>query len=231
MQIIGNGMIAKSFKNFNLANTCIFASGVADSTETDLLLYKKEFELLKRTINQFPQFRFVYFSTLSIFKFEYNEYVKHKLFIENYIENNLDNYLILRLPNIIGQTKNQNQLLPFLFQKISSNSEIDVKDNTYRDLIDVEDLPKIIKFLIEKNIVGKINISLNNKITVTDIIDVLKDINHIYTAKINKININDTIYYTNDLLNYNFDFTQISTACRGYEGMKRNKEMAVTSWF
>ena len=169
-----------------------------------------KFELLKRTINQFPQFRFVYFSTLSIFKFEYNEYVKHKLFIENYIENNLDNYLILRLPNIIGQTKNQNQLLPFLFQKISSNSEIDVKDNTYRDLIDVEDLPKIIKFLIEKNIVGKINISLNNKITVTDIIDVLKDINHIYTAKINKININDTIYYTNDLLNYNFDFTQKS---------------------
>ena len=210
MQIIGNGMIAKSFKNFNLANTCIFASGVADSTETDLLLYKKEFELLKRTINQFPQFRFVYFSTLSIFKFEYNEYVKHKLFIENYIENNLDNYLILRLPNIVGQTKNQNQLLPFLFQKISNNSEIDVKDNTYRDLIDVEDLPKIVKFLIEKNIVGKINISLNNKITVTDIIDVLKDINHIYTAKINKININDTIYYTNDLLNYNFDFTQKS---------------------
>ena len=210
MQIIGNGMISKSFKNFNLANTCIFASGVADSTETDLLLYKKEFELLKRTINQFPQFRFVYFSTLSIFKFEYNEYVKHKLFIENYIENNLDNYLILRLPNIVGQTKNQNQLLPFLFQKISNNSEIDVKDNTYRDLIDVEDLPKIVKFLIEKNIVGKINISLNNKITVTDIIDVLKDINHIYTAKINKININDTIYYTNDLLNYNFDFTQKS---------------------
>jgi len=210
MQIIGNGMIAKSFKNFNLANTCIFASGVADSTETDLLLYKKEFELLKKTINQFPQFKFVYFSTLSIFKFEYNEYVKHKLFIENYIENNLDNYLILRLPNIVGQTKNQNQLLPFLFQKISSNSEIDVKDNTYRDLIDVEDLPKIVKFLIEKNIVNKINISLNNKITVTDIIDILKDINHIYTTKINKINIDDTIYYTNDLLNYNFDFTQKS---------------------
>jgi hypothetical protein len=210
MQIIGNGMIAKSFKNFNLANTCIFASGVANSTETDLLLYKKEFELLKKTINQFPQFKFVYFSTLSIFKFEYNEYVKHKLFIENYIENNLDNYLILRLPNVVGQTKNQNQLLPFLFQKISSNSEIDVKDNTYRDLIDVEDLPKIVKFLIEKNIVDKINISLNNKITVTDIIDTLKDINHIYTTKINKININDTIYYTNDLLNYNFDFTQKS---------------------
>lgn len=210
MQIIGNGMIAKSFKNFNLANTCIFASGVADSTETDLLLYKKEFELLKRTVNQFPQFKFVYFSTLSIFKFEYNEYVKHKLFIENYIKNNLDNYLILRLPNVVGQTKNQNQLLPFLFQKISSNSEIDVKDNTYRDLIDVEDLPKIVKFLIEKNIVGKINISLNNKIAVTDIIDTLKDINHIYTTKINKININDTIYYTNDLLNYNFDFTQKS---------------------
>jgi hypothetical protein len=208
MQIIGNGMIAKSFKNFNLTNTCIFASGVADSTETDLLLYKKEFELLKKTINQFPQFKFIYFSTLSIFKFEYNEYVKHKLFIENYIENNLDNYLILRLPNIVGQTKNQNQLLPFLFQKISSNSEINVKDNTYRDLIDVEDLPKIVKFLIEKNIVGKINISLNNKITVTDIIDTLKDINYIYTTKINKININDTIYYTNDLLNYNFDFTQ-----------------------
>jgi nucleoside-diphosphate-sugar epimerase len=210
MHIVGNGMIAKSFKNCNLLNTCIFASGVADSTETDLSLYKKEFELLKKTINQYPQFKFIYFSTLSIFKFEYNEYVKHKLFIENYIENNLDNYLILRLPNIVGQTVNSKQLLPFLFQKISSNSEIDIKNNTYRDLIDVEDLPKIVKFLIEKNIVGKINISLNNKITVTDIINILKEINYVSDIKINKININDTIYYTNDLLNYDFDFTQKS---------------------
>jgi hypothetical protein len=210
MHIVGNGMIAKSFKNYNLLNTCIFASGVADSTETDLSLYKKEFELLKKTINQFPQFKFIYFSTLSIFKFEYNEYVKHKLFIENYIENNLDNYLILRLPNIVGQTANSKQLLPFLFQKISSNSEINVKNNTYRDLIDVEDLPKIVKFLIKKNIIGKINTSLNNKITVTDIINTLKEINCISDVKINKININDTIYYTNDLLNYDFDFTQKS---------------------
>jgi len=210
MHIVGNGMIAKSFENFNFSNTCIFASGVADSTETDLSLYKKEFELLKKTINQFPQFKFIYFSTLSIFKFEYNEYVKHKLFIENYIENNLDNYLILRLPNIIGQTVNSKQLLPFLFQKISSNSEINIKNNTYRDLIDVEDLPKIVKFLIKKNIIGKINTSLNNKITVTDIINTLKEINCISDVKINKININDTIYYTNDLLNYDFDFTQKS---------------------
>ena len=34
-------MIAESFKNYNFKSVCVFASGVADSTENDILKYKK----------------------------------------------------------------------------------------------------------------------------------------------------------------------------------------------
>ena len=49
--------------------------------------------------------------------------------------------------------------------------KIQVKKDTIRDLIDVEDLPKIVEFCIDKNINGIINTSLENKIKVIDIID------------------------------------------------------------
>ncbi len=207
MKIIGNGMIAQSFKDYDFGPVCIFASGVSDSTESDTSKYLKEYELVKRMLNESESNLFVYFSTLSVLKCDYTEYVKHKLFIEFYIKSVTNNFLILRLPNIVGKTKSENQLLPFLYNSLLKKEKIQVKKDTIRDLIDVEDLPKIVEFCIDKNINGIINTSLENKIKVIDIIDYLIKINDIKDSNVELIDGHQNIEYVNDIKNYYEDLS------------------------
>lgn len=200
-------MIAQSFKDYDFGPVCIFASGVSDSTESDTSKYLKEYELVKRMLNESKSNLFVYFSTLSVLKCDYTEYVKHKLFIEFYIKSVTNNFLILRLPNIVGKTKSENQLLPFLYNSLLKKEKIQVKKDTLRDLIDVEDLPKIVEFCIDKNINGIINTSLENKIKVIDIIDYLIKINDIKDSNVELIDGHQNIEYVNDIKNYYEDLS------------------------
>ena len=199
MEIIGNGMIANSFKDYNFKSVCIFASGVADSTENDTLEYEKEYNFLKQVLEKNQNNKIIYFSTLSVLRHDYTDYIKHKLFIESYIENNSNNFLILRLPNVIGETKNTKQLVPFMYNSLLNNKIIQIKNGTYRDLLDVEDLPKIVDFLINKKINGKLNITLDNKIKVVDIVNYLIKINNISEYQIDILEGDETILYENHL--------------------------------
>jgi nucleoside-diphosphate-sugar epimerase len=134
-----------------------------------------------------------------VLRHDYTDYIKHKLFIESYIENNSNNFLILRLPNVIGETKNTKQLVPFMYNSLLNNKIIQIKNGTYRDLLDVEDLPKIVDFLINKKINGKINITLDNKIKVVDIVNYLIKINNISEYQIDILEGDETILYENHL--------------------------------
>jgi nucleoside-diphosphate-sugar epimerase len=221
MKIIGNGMIAESFKTYNFKSVCVFASGVADSTENDILKYKKEYDLLKQVLIKNKNNIIVYFSTLSVLRHDYTNYVKHKLFMESYIENNSTNFLILRLPNVVGNTKNKKQLLPFMYNSLLNNDIIQVKNGTYRDLIDVDDLPKIVNFLINEKINGKLNITLDNKIKVIDIVNYLIKINKINGHKIELLNDNESILYDNHISKYYNDLNIKNLNTNPYQIIKK----------
>lgn len=196
MKIIGNGLIAKSFKNIDLGDITIFASGVSDSKENDENEYNREFELLNKTINESN--KIIYFSTLSMFSKTKSDYVKHKLNIEKIIKHSGIGYIILRLPNVIGDTKNIKQLLPFLNHKIKNEEEIVVNREIKRDLLDVDDLPKICKIMVDKNINDIVNVSLNNHIKVGNIVDILKDIHKVKSLKESHIEIYENYSYKNE---------------------------------
>jgi nucleoside-diphosphate-sugar epimerase len=217
MKIIGDGMIAQSFKKYNLESVCIFASGVSDSSEIDVTKYVKEFELLKKTLSENNDKLFVYFSTLSILRYDYTEYVKHKLFIESYIQNKSNNFLILRLPNIVGKTKSQNQLLPFFYNSLLENKTIQLNIETYRDLLDVEDLPKIVECCLSNKIFGIINASLGNKIRVIDIVEFLIKIHNVKNCKIDLTHNHQNIEYVNDIQNYFGDLTAKNVTMNPYK--------------
>jgi nucleoside-diphosphate-sugar epimerase len=221
MKIIGNGMIAESFKTYNFKSVCVFASGVADSTENDILKYKKEYDLLKQVLIKNKNNIIVYFSTLSVLRYDYTNYVKHKLFMESYIENNSTNFLILRLPNVVGNTKNKKQLLPFMYNSLLNNDIIQVKNGTYRDLIDVDDLPKIVNFLINEKINGKLNITLDNKIKVIDIVNYLIKINNINGQKLELLNDNESILYDNHISKYYNDLNIKNLNTNPYQIIKK----------
>jgi nucleoside-diphosphate-sugar epimerase len=173
--VIGNGMVAKAFSKYSTdENIIIFASGVSNSKEQRSEEFEREFLLLSNVINDNKKSKFIYFSTCSIFDKQVSEtpYVVHKKEVEDYIKKNCQNYIIFRLPTVIGSSKNDKTLFNNFKNKILNSEVMEIQKNSFRFLIDIEDLSYILPFFIENVLIKNqtINVSFNNKILVKDIV-------------------------------------------------------------
>ncbi|WP_284463091.1 hypothetical protein [Chryseobacterium sp.] len=144
--IIGTGLVANSLKTADSKEILFFASGVSNSLETRASEFEREFSLLKTTCAENKEKKLVYFSTLSILdqSKQNSPYVIHKKEIEQYIENNVDHYLILRIGNIVGQGGNPNTLFNFLKTQITNDNQFTLHLKARRLLLDIEDISKFI---------------------------------------------------------------------------------------
>lgn len=144
--IIGSGLIANSLKNIDSDENLFFASGVSNSLETRSSEFEREFSLLKKSIAENKDKKLVYFSTLSIHdqSKQNSHYVLHKKEIENYIKNNLESYLILRIGNIVGNGGNPNTLFNFLRNQITADHEFTLHNKARRLLIDIDDISRFL---------------------------------------------------------------------------------------
>lgn len=177
--IIGNGAIAQSFMNFNHNDLCVFASGVSNSNEVSKELYNREFDLIEKTINENIGKKIIYFSTSSIETKPISPYIKHKLRLEHYIEHNVKNYLILRLPNIVSGSKNKNQLIGYFHDCLVNLKPIEIVSHYERNLIDVLDVPKIVDLLLSNYPdLRKITVGFLNQLTIKEIILILEEISN-----------------------------------------------------
>lgn len=140
--IIGNGLIANSLKKIDSDQILFFASGVSNSLETKETEFEREFNLLSNTLENNKEKKIIYFSTLSVHdqSKQDSHYVLHKIGMENYIKNNSNNYLILRIGNIVGKGGNPNTLFNFLKTKIKNNSQFILHRNARRLLLDIDDI-------------------------------------------------------------------------------------------
>ncbi|WP_426275564.1 hypothetical protein ACN9MN_13090 [Chryseobacterium sp. S-02] len=155
--IVGNGLIAKSLKNIDSENTLFFASGVSNSLETKDFEFQREFDLLKKNIEQHSDMLFIYFSTLSINDKSKADsfYVQHKKKIEEYIQNHSKQFTILRIGNIVGRGGNPNTLFNYLKHQIAQNAEFVLHTKARRLLVDIEDISEFIR-ISNHNIQNKI---------------------------------------------------------------------------
>ncbi|WP_426476879.1 hypothetical protein ACP3T3_16360 [Chryseobacterium sp. CBSDS_008] len=140
--IIGNGIIAKAVKSYDRENILFFASGVSNSLETRPSEFEREFSLLKRIHSENKEKKLIYFSTLSILdqSKQKSPYVIHKKEIENYIKTYSENYLILRIGNIVGKGGNPNTLFNFLKTQITSSRAFALHTKARRLLLDIDDI-------------------------------------------------------------------------------------------
>ena len=167
--LVGNGLIAKSFSIFREENNIIiFASGVSDSKCIEISEFDRERNLL---LSQDRRKKIIYFSTYSISDGSLiNEYIQHKIDMESLVENNFEDWLILRLPTVVGHGGNNNNFFNYISNRLKKNLPINTYENTYRSLIDVDDLLPLIKNIIYNVSNQKIDVSLDNQTLVTDIV-------------------------------------------------------------
>ena len=150
--VVGNGLIASAFiedyKDDN--NFIIFAAGVANSSETNTSEFEREKNLLINTLLKNKKKYLVYFSSFVDANITKRKYAEHKLNMERIVKNSNCHYTILKLPQVIGHGGNNHELVNFIINKLKSDEEIGVYENTYKSLIDVEDVKRIVDFLLKK---------------------------------------------------------------------------------
>jgi dTDP-4-dehydrorhamnose reductase len=149
--IIGEGLIASGFQssNTNYANYIIFASGVSNSKETNDCEYNREKELVLKTITENKGLKIIYFSSILVDTIK-NKYYQNKLDIENLIKTNSDNYIIFRIPQIVGNNGNPKNLVNHIKNSIINENEITIYKNIERSLVDIDDLVTIVNYCKNK---------------------------------------------------------------------------------
>ena len=177
--IVGNGMLANAFKlaKHSLNNTVIFASGVSNSNEQEKEEFEREKKLLENILLINKEKLFVYFSTCSIYDstMTNSQYVYHKMYMERIVRENSNNYLIIRLPQVIGKTAAPT-IINFLFNKIKNEEEFTIFNRTKRNFIDVDDVVKVVSYLINKKLLFNeiINLASTNYTSVYEVVVMLE---------------------------------------------------------
>lgn len=153
--IIGNGLLANSFKDIDNDDIILFCSGVSNSEEKNESEFNREIDLLYGLKELCKYKKIIYFSTTSVCdKSDDRPYIIHKRKIEKYLGNN---NLIIRLSQVIGEGGNKNNLIPFIANKLLKNEKIIIKENAKRCILDVDDVKMVVGSLIHKT--GTINFS------------------------------------------------------------------------
>ena len=161
--IIGNGMLAKACERWkDDFGVLIFASGVSDSHCKEHEEFMREFELIQNCRKEvIPDILLVYFSTTAVEdpKRVGSPYALHKLNMEYYIENHFKNYLILRLPVVVGPDMNSHTFVSKFREWIKEEKRFTVQSNVVRELLDVENLVKFIEDRIAESRYGSFSIN------------------------------------------------------------------------
>lgn len=176
--IVGNGLIANAFKEYDREDVIFFASGVSNSLEKDQVQFDREENLIRKTISENPDQLFVYFSTCSIYDSSKSssQYVNHKLNMEHIVSSETKKYLIARVSNAVGKGGNQNTLINYLIHSIHHHDEIKVHIDATRNLIDVYDVTQIIWDLIRSEKINKIvNVAYVSNFPVLEIIKTVEE--------------------------------------------------------
>ncbi len=152
--IIGSGLIAKSLKKSLCDNDdiLIFASGVSNSSETAHISFDRERLLLEESleVSNKNQMLFIYFSSCALIDSQHLEipYYEHKYEMEQLIKKQAENFIIFRLPQLIGKNENKHTLINYLVDKIKIEDSFQLWQGSTRYLIEVNDLKIILESLV-----------------------------------------------------------------------------------
>lgn len=143
--IVGNGLLARAFEPWfgETRDIVVFASGVSNSLETRADEFARETALLRPRLDSEAR-RFIYFSSCGVAadESELTPYMRHKRSMESLVLS-APHGLVLRLPQVVGRTKNHHTLTNFLRDHIVSGKHFTVWAHAERNLIDIDDIVKI----------------------------------------------------------------------------------------
>ncbi len=120
---------------------------------------------------------FIYFGTCSVADPEVNKtpYVQHKLAMECLVKTH-PQFLIFRLPQVVGHTPNPHTLLNFLYARIVRSERFSIWKKAFRNVIDVQDVVAIARQFIINPSFRNVTVNIANPVnySVRDIVKALE---------------------------------------------------------
>lgn len=216
--IVGNGQIAQAFMGLEPEDCVIFASGVSNSNNTDTKEFERERTLLYKTLDKYSDKRIIYFSScalVDIDRYVTTPYYQHKALMESLIKGYSNKYYIFRLPQLFGRLKAHNTLINYLFTKIKNKEEFTIFNETYRYIIELNDVVLFVTKYLE---VGKIGVTIDlanpykyKVIEIVEILEILMKIKANYIIKKKKdsydLNLMEMLEFS-QLHNLNISFSK-----------------------
>jgi UDP-2-acetamido-2,6-beta-L-arabino-hexul-4-ose reductase len=179
-RIIGSGMIARSFASGLLDHTgvVIYASGVSNSDCADTTQFERERRFLSASLGEaHPASPFIYFGTCSVYDPDGQKkaYVRHKLEMEALVLSHSQGRVI-RLPQIAGPKPPPNTLIASLVAQVRAGGVIQVWQDAVRNIIDIDDVVRIVHALASHNFLDMrvINVANPVSISVMDLIHAIE---------------------------------------------------------
>jgi nucleoside-diphosphate-sugar epimerase len=180
--IIGSGLLAHSFKKLFYTNSdiCIYAAGVSNSNCASANEFERERNRLSDTLQRQTHIdAFVYFGTCSVGDADVlnTPYVRHKLLMEKIVSTH-PRHLILRLPQVAGETPNPHTLLNFLYARIARSESFNLWRLAKRNIIDVSDVAAITKQIIANNSLRSLTFNIANAVNYS-LIDIVHNMEYV----------------------------------------------------
>jgi len=180
--IIGSGLLAKAFTaRIDQTNSVwIYAAGVSNSGCIDPYEFARERRRLLNALQAGVNANaFVYFSTCSVADplARNSEYVQHKIEMEILVREH-SNFIVVRLPQLVGRTPNPHTLLNYLYARIARSERFRLLKYAVRNIIDVDDAALIVMELLKDPQLRRVAINVANPLSspITDIVAVMEKI-------------------------------------------------------
>lgn len=180
--IIGSGLLARAFQDTFHAreDVCIYAAGVSNSGCSNPIEFVRERQRLADTLQRTMSVdTFVYFGTCSVADPDARNtpYVQHKLAMEHMVVAH-PRSLILRLPQVAGNTPNPHTLLNFLYARISRSEVFDLWSKAKRNIIDVVDVALITRQVVANSSMRNSIFNIANVVnySMIDIVSVMESV-------------------------------------------------------
>ena len=182
---MGNGLIATNMKHYLDDNRfLIFASGVSNSSEVSQSAFDRERSLVEEhlAIANKKKMLFIYFSSCALVDASHLSipYYRHKFEIEQLIKQEADNFIIFRLPQLIGKSDNKNTLINYLVDKVKTGEHFELWKHATRYLIEINDLKIILDALLfEKTLLNQtIDVANPYRYRVEEIVNIIAKYMH-----------------------------------------------------
>jgi hypothetical protein len=139
--IFGRGLVANAVKAINSNGLIFYANGISNSVLNQIDKNNFEIKELEEIATEHPDQLLVYFSTCQVNSpiNHSRPYVRHKLFVEEFIANHFAHYLIVRTSNLVGYNPwNFHTLFNYLHHALAVNQPILVNPFLIRNFLDVD---------------------------------------------------------------------------------------------